>query len=39
MRKWWPVWVLGAAVVGLGLSLWATFGQAAWMEQILAWCM
>jgi len=38
MRRWWPAWVLGLAVVGLGLALWAAYGEPVWLEQAIAWC-
>ena len=38
MRRWWPVWVLGAAVIALGLALWSAYGRPVWLEQVIAWC-
>jgi len=34
-----PLWLLGAAVVVLGLALWSRWGADAWVEQVIAWCM
>jgi hypothetical protein len=39
MKRFWPLWILGAAVVGLGLAMWWRWGTPVWLEQAIAWCM
>lgn len=34
-----PFWLLGLAVVGLGLAMWSRWGTPVWLENAMAWCM